>query len=340
MSVKTLSPPARLVWPDLAKGVGILLMSIGHSAIPSDYLGIWIYSFHMPLFFFLSGWFFSLREGSVVKTIRHKAFPILMPYVTYSVARWLWDAGAALMAGTAVDFAPLLGMLLQWPGTPYAGSVWFFTGLFAAECLFALLLKAVGDRPLPLVGLSFVLAGCAWAYALLGGPRLPWHVDAACLLLPYLALGHVLRTRWPARGKLFPAAPILLCVNVVCTAVNAQFGQGHIDYNLRYVNEFFTCYLAGMAGVALCVMLCRRLPDLPPLRFIGENSAVYYAVGWIGSNIAHSAVRAVWPVSGYPLLCVHLLGLWLVPVPLILFLRRFCPVLMGRRAGVPPYGRN
>ncbi|MCD8011746.1 MAG: acyltransferase family protein [Lachnospiraceae bacterium] len=40
---------------DVAKGIGILLVVIGH-ALPTDsYWRVFIYSFHMPLFFFLSG---------------------------------------------------------------------------------------------------------------------------------------------------------------------------------------------------------------------------------------------------------------------------------------------
>lgn len=38
---------------DVAKGIGIILVIIGH--LSSSYLHDWIYSFHMPLFFIISG---------------------------------------------------------------------------------------------------------------------------------------------------------------------------------------------------------------------------------------------------------------------------------------------
>lgn len=328
--------PVRQAWPDIAKGVGILLMSLGHSAIPPKWLGVWIYSFHMPLFFLLSGWFFTLKEDSPRKTMVHKAFPILMPMVSYGAAKWLWSALSALASGAPVDLRPLLGVALQWPGTGFAGAVWFFPGLFVGECLFALLLKALGRRPGLLVGCSFLLAAGTYAAVSLGMPRLPWHAGAACLLVPYLALGWWARRREQtlfgfAQRHLLPLVLALAALDLGLTALNLAFGPYHIDYNLRRLNEFFTCYAAGTAGVALCVLLCRRLPLCRPLAFLGEYSAVYYAVGWIGSNVAHHAVRAVWPVSGPALLCVHLAGMALVPVPLILFLKRFCPALMGKR---------
>lgn len=47
---------------DSMRGIGIVLMVLGHSGYPgTDF----IYLFHMALFFMLSGWLFSLRGGPV-----------------------------------------------------------------------------------------------------------------------------------------------------------------------------------------------------------------------------------------------------------------------------------
>lgn len=46
---------------DIAKGIAIFLMVIGHTSIPKI-ANTWIYSFHMPLFFFVSGVFFNLKN--------------------------------------------------------------------------------------------------------------------------------------------------------------------------------------------------------------------------------------------------------------------------------------
>lgn len=40
----------RIEWIDTAKGLGLLLVFIGHLKTP--YLATWVYTFHMPLFFF------------------------------------------------------------------------------------------------------------------------------------------------------------------------------------------------------------------------------------------------------------------------------------------------
>lgn len=332
---------ARLPWPDLAKGLGIFLMTLGHSSLVDSRITAWIYTFHMPLFFFLSGFFFSLKDNRVGATLRHKAFPILMPMVTYSLCRWLRSVPGALLAGSAPDFRPLLGIVLQLPGTPFAGYVWFFAGLFAAECLFALLLRGLERRPWAMLLLSFALAGGIWAASRAGLPRLPWHLDAACLLLPYLCLGWIAR-RFQSQLDRLMAGKVrygvillaLFAVQIMSMLYNLRCGPTRIDYNLRLLNEPFSAYLSGVCGVGWFWLLCRKLPSPRCLTFVGEYSSVYYCVGWIGSNLAHRLVCALVPLNGLPLLAVHLLGMWLLPVPLILLLDRFCPQAMGKRSTV------
>ena len=47
----------RIEWIDVCKGLGIFLVVIGHTSIAqiSQTVYNWIYSFHMPMFYMLSG---------------------------------------------------------------------------------------------------------------------------------------------------------------------------------------------------------------------------------------------------------------------------------------------
>ena len=50
----------RIDYVDIAKGIGIVLVVMGHNdfALISPFAHKFIYSFHMPMFFFMSGMFF------------------------------------------------------------------------------------------------------------------------------------------------------------------------------------------------------------------------------------------------------------------------------------------
>lgn len=45
----------RIVWIDIAKGLGILLVIAGHLFLYDSKISAIIFSFHMPLFFFFAG---------------------------------------------------------------------------------------------------------------------------------------------------------------------------------------------------------------------------------------------------------------------------------------------
>lgn len=52
----------RIEWIDIAKGIGILLVMLGHCYLDRKFT-IWFYSFHMALFFFLSGYTFKAKTA-------------------------------------------------------------------------------------------------------------------------------------------------------------------------------------------------------------------------------------------------------------------------------------
>lgn len=70
-----------LPWLDTAKGIGIILVIIGHSMFPMHTL---IDSFHMPLFFVLSGLTFSAKStfrSFVAK--KQNVYFFLLPFGVY-----------------------------------------------------------------------------------------------------------------------------------------------------------------------------------------------------------------------------------------------------------------
>lgn len=68
---------------DILKGIGIILMVIGHSGTPL-WMHDMIYTFHMPLFFIASGWFFKEKcIDAPWDYTKHKLKGIYVPYVKW-----------------------------------------------------------------------------------------------------------------------------------------------------------------------------------------------------------------------------------------------------------------
>ena len=90
----------RLKHLDIARGICIFFVVLGHAIIPSirnnnkilEYIYKYIYSFHMPVFFIISGIIFEnnvYKYDSKLQFLKKKAKLLLVPYLTFSVITYI-----------------------------------------------------------------------------------------------------------------------------------------------------------------------------------------------------------------------------------------------------------
>ncbi|MDR1895700.1 MAG: acyltransferase family protein [Prevotellaceae bacterium] len=82
----------RIIWIDIAKGLGIFLVVVGHVISSGNILHHWIYSFHMPLFFFLSG--ICLNNDRIYTGFLYKRLKsLLLPYLYFGILLTIFELG-------------------------------------------------------------------------------------------------------------------------------------------------------------------------------------------------------------------------------------------------------
>lgn len=75
----------RLRWLDVAKGITIILMVLGHTSIPWR-VSNFIFAFHMPLFFIASGWCTNWTKENYGAFVLKKLRTLGIPFLVYSAA--------------------------------------------------------------------------------------------------------------------------------------------------------------------------------------------------------------------------------------------------------------
>lgn len=133
---------------DIAKGLAILLMLIGHTDIENAFFNKVINSFHMPLFFILAGYFTHIKEGELVNDIKKCFKRLLLPYFVTFLILILWGGVQSIFKNQISWFLrPILSMLYGSRdvvgskfGAISAGPMWFLLGLFWSKCLFVTML--------------------------------------------------------------------------------------------------------------------------------------------------------------------------------------------------------
>ena len=81
------SARGRVSWIDAAKGLGIILIVLGHiaSVESPSLLYVYIYAFHVPLFFFISGLTLKPERDPFGTMLKGKLRSLLLPYLCYAL---------------------------------------------------------------------------------------------------------------------------------------------------------------------------------------------------------------------------------------------------------------
>lgn len=126
----------RIAYIDIAKGLGILVIVLAHNDLAAYHptLHKFIYAFHIPLFFFLSGMFFR-PERTFGDTLRRRFNTLLKPYLFAIFLIYLGEAAFSIMTfpvilGRIVKSMYATGHYIDWV------QLWFIPHLFAVS-LFA-----------------------------------------------------------------------------------------------------------------------------------------------------------------------------------------------------------
>lgn len=98
----------RIEYIDVAKGITILLVVVGHVESAPSPLRSLIYSFHMPLFFILSGFFF--KKGDVLGTIKKMVPSLVIPYFLVGSVMRICQIVVNYMEGNPFDLMDILSL--------------------------------------------------------------------------------------------------------------------------------------------------------------------------------------------------------------------------------------
>jgi len=152
---------------DIAKAITIILMVVGHcDALIPIWLFKGIFSFHLPLFFFFSGYFFS-NKRTCLEECKHSAKTFLVPYLLTGavivILQWLlYSPNAALhsLQGLFMASGGRRGMPTIFPY--HAGPIWFLFALFWTRVLFRIIYKVIPKHCIVasmIIGVAFMVFG-------------------------------------------------------------------------------------------------------------------------------------------------------------------------------------
>lgn len=247
-------------------------MIMGHVGF-GDKFSHFIHAFHMPMFFFVSGFFYKKREYGICAYIDKKARTLLIPYIVFGLMHWLIFI---ILEGFSID--PLIHIFtINTEGLPIAGALWFLTALFFTDIIYFLL-----DRwKIKWMIVLFVFIGSFSDQIL--PYALPWALSASFVGLGLYWLGELSR-RYEDKLKFFLNMNEwqVLVIGIITGGlifVNGEVNMREGRYAiipLFWINALLAIYL----GISISKLICRR-SRRKWLSSIGSNSIVYVCLNQI-----------------------------------------------------------
>lgn len=250
-------PAQRVQWVDAARGLAILLVVFGHAAgglidasgpgtlVLLRYLFLAIYTFHMPVFFFLSGMFVEQRLQKGIPGFFAKLLAtIVWPYFLWSVLQYsLIFALGSLVNHPPPNYWPAI---LALPWSPVS-QFWFLHALF--------LIHLLGIAAWRIGGARAVLGAALLVKLIAMFVPGPVALSLAASNAPYYALGFILG--WQRVSHLVTQASIETRLLIIAGAIAALV---LLAANGDAIQPYVLVENASSAGIARVAWIPAMLP--------------------------------------------------------------------------------
>ncbi|GGZ89504.1 acyltransferase family protein [Algibacter mikhailovii] len=321
----------RYDWVDGARGLGIFLVVYGHNFPFSE---SYIYSFHIPLFFFIAGMFHpkEIKKKDIVK----RAKSILIPYFIWSFLLYLFWVTIGLHFGESVhkNLDPLEGLLgvfyaqgdvrfMDW-GIP----MWFLPAIFLTFLIFYFVQFINNLKVQLFIVLILIVTGFLYSHYFYF--RLPWSFDVALVSLIFYVPGFFMKRKLIdfTAGKKTVLLIFCLFLLTFTALVNTKIDMYRSVYGCIPLFIF-----NGFIGVFFVLLLFKQIKKNRFFVLLGRNTIPLLALQLRAMTVI-KLVLIIVGVSSFNfsepvklgLVFVQILLIW----PVIVFVNKYVPILNGK----------
>jgi len=307
---------------DVARALGLLLVYYGHFVEQIMYLKNpaaavhykWIYSFHMILFFILSGWVKGARPGTlpVRKFVQSTLASRIAPYLFFSI---LLAALSLVFTGwfPMLDLSSAQGYFQAAVSTGlgfplFDVPLWFVACLVSVECLHRLV-QTYLDSKMRIIAVAVVCYVGGYLlnerYFFFGQNMSFWLLHEVPVVYAFYLVG-VLLGRGGLPGRISPAAGVaIFALALAAVHFTYDLNQGPFRYLQAVIillsghGHFLWFPFTALAGSVMILVLGQVLHNVSLLAFLGRNAIILLGLNGVFYHFVNPPVAA-WSVANLP----------------------------------------
>ncbi|MDD4819473.1 MAG: acyltransferase family protein [Flavobacteriales bacterium] len=330
-------------WIDLAKCIGIFLVVLWHYNMGNKTYTYFIYSFHMPLFFIISGYLFHMpTDNKYSKYLKNNVKSLLVPYLIFGLFSIMYVASSQYLKTQDIQdwfiMKSLGGLFLGIAhNTEYTimnyVALWFLPALFVVRQIYYFICRFKAYKKVIICILGITIAGIFKYY----GYLMPFSIGAALSALPFFFFGNFLSSSkymdYLNKGK--KQFIVVLIISLVTLCVSFHFSSGMTDIaSSSTTNNLFLYLLMGISGSLMVFSFCFLLNNIK-LNFIqtvSEGTLLIMCIHGYCYGVVSMMYKCL-GITEYYSLCG---GCWTVLIIIamayypIIFCKKHLPLLLGK----------
>lgn len=270
----------RVDWVDFLKFIGISAVILGHINFP---LNGFIYTWHMPLFFMISGFFIkfdTLFKDFVVKNFKR----LMIPYFIFSIIGLFMEIiKRYLLHREALDYAhELKGIFvdMDFAGLcdTYAFVLWFLPALFFARVFLYLIKNKIPSLLLQSLVVAFLFMGSFYI-------DLPFGLDNALNSLIFVYIGNIIFVK--RLPNIFVLLPVVVLAVIYCFGFSLNLDMASKVYSNKFLNVLWAASFVYV--LIVCIKNIRLNSKF--IKIWGSNTMLLFILHPYTNNIAHVVVQ-------------------------------------------------
>ncbi len=329
----------RIGWIDSVKALAIFLVVMGHFLDAPSVIRTYIYTFHMHLFFFVSGFVFR-KKGSFLTFVRKRAWALIVPYFIFSLLKYVYTIlkyhfgrSTGIHENTLQRFYDIF---------LWHHYFWFLGVLFVVSITFFPIAEKMHTVKNLLI---LVLIGTLSHYILstycIGFVH--ENMRKCFIAIVFYAFGYFFKDKISSE-TLYKVVEKHVGLFFAFVVVNIttffyfykQYGQASFNFSHNYL--FY--YLLAISGIVLSLTACQLIRENKIFSFVGANTIIIYLMEPYPQAVFGRFIRTVFHVDnlgnatfGYSI--IYSLLTIIILVPFIVVINRYVPFVIGRRKKYP-----
>lgn len=331
----------RIDWLDICKGLGIILVVLGHAPLPSD-IKAFIYSFHMPLFFFLSGFVFSTKKYyNFFDFFKNRFSRLIIPYFLLSAILTI----VYITYEKAINEYPftvtevILGFIYSnSEHLKIAVPLWFLTCIFIVSLIFYFISKLKKD--IWILFILFILSIIGFLSNNFIDSRLSWNVDTALTATVFFGIGYLTRKN----SHIFINKKNIQIVDLTIITFSLTFLFSYLNSRISRIdmlgntyNNYFYFYIAALSGIATCILISILIKKSTVFSFLGKNTItilafhlnIFILINFTFKLLINNFGFQIQVFDSFWWSIIYTGTTLIVLIPIIIFINRHVPFLVG-----------